>query len=57
LFYIVRSLMPQQRAGSRAKAQYADVVPYILAVNGYPAGESELVPAAAVMKAVRLQAY
>lgn len=57
LFYIVRSLMPNNAPGSLAKAQYADVVAYILKVNGYPAGESELVPAAAVMKAVTLQPH
>jgi mono/diheme cytochrome c family protein len=57
LFYIVRSLMPNNAPGSLGKAQYADVVAYILKVNGYPAGESELVPAAAVMKAVTLQPH
>ena len=57
LFYIVRSLMPNNAPGSLAKAQYAEVVAYILKVNGYPAGESELVPAASVMKAVRLQPH
>ena len=57
LFYIVRSLMPNNAPGSLGKAQYADVVAYILKINGYPAGESELVPAAAVMKAVTLQPH
>lgn len=55
LFYIVRSLMPNNAPGSLTKAQYADVVAYILKTNGYPAGESELVPAASAMKPVRLQ--
>jgi mono/diheme cytochrome c family protein len=54
LYYIVRSLMPNNAPGSLSKAQYADVVAYILKVNSYPAGEAELVPKAAAMKAVIL---
>jgi hypothetical protein len=55
LFFIVRSLMPNNAPGSLSKAQYADVVAYILKVNGYPAGDAELVPTAAAMKRVTLQ--
>jgi S-disulfanyl-L-cysteine oxidoreductase SoxD len=51
LFYIVRSLMPNNAPGSLSKAQYADVVAYVLKINGYPAGETELAPVAAAMKA------
>jgi mono/diheme cytochrome c family protein len=57
LFFIIRSLMPNNAPGSLTKAQYADVVAYILKVNGYPAGEAQLVPAAATMKAVTLQPH
>jgi len=57
LYYIVRSLMPNNAPGSLSKAQYADVVAYILKVNNYPAGEADLVPKAAVMKAVTLQPH
>lgn len=57
LYYIIRSLMPNNAPGSLSKAQYADVVAYILKVNKYPAGESELVPTAPVMKAVTLQPH
>lgn len=55
LFFIVRSLMPNNAPGSLSKAQYADVVAYILKVNGYPAGDAELIPTAAAMKKVTLQ--
>jgi len=55
LYFIVRSLMPNNAPGSLSKAQYADVVAYLLKVNGYPAGGTELVPNAAAMKAVTLQ--
>lgn len=57
LFYIVRSLMPNSAPGSLTKAQYADVVAYILKINGYPAGDSELVPTVSAMKAVRLEPH
>src|SRR5215470_2851802 len=55
LFFIVRSLMPNNAPGSLSKAQYADVVAYILKVNGYPAGDAELIPTAAAMKEVTLR--
>jgi mono/diheme cytochrome c family protein len=57
LYYIIRSLMPNNAPGSLSKAQYSDVVAYILKVNGYPAGGAELVPTAAAMKAVTLQPH
>jgi mono/diheme cytochrome c family protein len=57
LYYIIRSLMPNSAPGSLSKAQYADIVAYILKINNYPAGEAELVPKAAVMKTVTLQPH
>jgi mono/diheme cytochrome c family protein len=57
LYYIVRSLMPNNAPGSLSKAQYADVVAFILKANNYPAGEQELVPKAPLMKAVTLQPH
>ena len=57
LYYIIRSLMPNSAPGSLSKTQYADVVAYILKINNYPAGEEELVPKAAALKAVILQPH
>jgi mono/diheme cytochrome c family protein len=57
LFFIIRSMMPNNAPGSLSKAQYADVVTYILKVNNYPAGSVELVPNAAAMKGVALQPH
>jgi mono/diheme cytochrome c family protein len=57
LFFIIRSLMPNNAPGSLSKAQYADVAAYILKVNGYPAGGAELIPNAAAMKGVTLQPH
>ena len=57
LYYIIRSLMPNNAPGSLSKAQYADVVAFILKVNNYPAGAQELEAKAALMKAVTLQPH
>ena len=57
LYYIVRNLMPNNAPGSLSKAEYADVVAYILKINNYPAGEAELIPKAAAMKALILQPH
>ena len=57
LYYIIRSLMPNNAPGSLSKAQYADVVAFILKVNNYPAGAQELIPQAALMKSVTLQPH
>jgi S-disulfanyl-L-cysteine oxidoreductase SoxD len=55
LFYIVRTQMPYNAPGSLAKQQYADVVAYVLKMNGYVAGEAELTPSAAALKKITLQ--
>ncbi|HVY05611.1 MAG TPA: c-type cytochrome [Burkholderiales bacterium] len=54
LYYIIRSLMPNNAPGSLTKAQYADIVAFILKANNYPAGSQELEPKAAAMKGVTL---
>jgi cytochrome c5 len=57
LYYIIRSLMPNNAPGSLSKAEYADVVAFILKANNYPAGEQDLVPKPGVMKAIVLQPH
>ena len=42
LLYITRTLMPYSDPGSLSKHEYLDIVTYILKVNGYPAGSSDL---------------
>ena len=56
LFYIIRTLMPYNEPGKLAKQQYADILAYVLKVNGYTAGSAELLPSAAVLKKVTLRA-
>lgn len=54
LFYVVRTLMPYNAPGTLTRQQNADVVAYILKVNGYPVGEDELPPNAAALKKMTL---
>ena len=42
LFYIIRTLMPNNEPGSLARQQYLDIVTYILSVNGWVPGDNEL---------------
>jgi len=44
LFEHVSTKMPQNRPGSLSDQEYADVVAYLLQINGRPAGERELPP-------------
>ena len=55
LFYVVRTLMPYNAPGTLTRQQNADVVAYILKVNGYSAGENELPPNTAALKKVTLE--
>jgi mono/diheme cytochrome c family protein len=57
LYYIVRSLMPNNAPGSLSRAEYADIIAFVLRINNYPAGARELEPKAAAMKAVTLLAH
>jgi mono/diheme cytochrome c family protein len=47
--------MPQSNPGSLKRRQYLDILAYILALNGMPAGEQELPAAAAELKAIRIK--
>jgi mono/diheme cytochrome c family protein len=42
LFDRIQSSMPQDKPGSLSKQQYAEVVAYILKLNGYPPGKEAL---------------
>ena len=54
LYYIVRSLMPNNAPGSLSRVEYADIIAFILRINNYPPGAQALEPKAAAMKAVTL---
>ena len=46
--------MPSNAPGSLTPAQYADVMSFVLSVNKYPAGQTELPTDAAALKAVKM---
>ena len=46
--------MPSNAPGTLTPAQYADVMAFVLSVNKYPAGQTELPTDAAALKAVKM---
>ena len=42
LFFRTRASMPQDAPGSLSRSQNADILAFLLQMNGYPAGDSEL---------------
>jgi mono/diheme cytochrome c family protein len=55
LFNHIRETMPQTSPGSLSTAQTADVVAYLLRLNGFPAGPTELPTAAQELARIRLE--
>lgn len=55
LFYIIRTLMPYNEPGKLTKQQYADILAYVLEVNGFAAGGEDLAPSPVALKKVTLQ--
>jgi mono/diheme cytochrome c family protein len=56
LYDAIRTTMPEDNPGGLKPQQYADIVSYLLRLNGFPAGSEELPPTDAAMKAVRIEA-
>jgi mono/diheme cytochrome c family protein len=54
LFDRIQSSMPQDRPGSLSKQQYAEVVAYILKLNGYPPGREALPSEPEALKVVMI---
>ena len=55
LFERIRTTMPADRPGSVSRAQNADILSYILKVNQFPAGTSELPTQTEVLKQIKLE--
>ena len=53
LFERTRTAMPMDNPGSLSRAQYAAVVAYMLKLNTYPAGATELPSGEAALKRIR----
>lgn len=55
LLNVISTTMPQGSAGSLSPDAYADIVAYILKVNGFPAGASKPESRPEVLKSTRIQ--
>ena len=56
LFDLIRLTMPDDDPGSLAKEEYADLVAYILAVNKFPTGSTEIGTAIDPLRQVQIVA-
>jgi len=54
LYFITRTQMPYEAAGTLSVQQYVDVVAYMLKANGYPSGEREMTAGSASMKQIKV---
>jgi len=56
LFELIRKTMPSEDPGSLSRRQYADIVAYILSVNGFPGGEKDLASETEALNDIRIEA-
>jgi hypothetical protein len=56
LFERIRVTMPQDDPGKLSRAQSADLVAYLLSVNKYPAGKTELPRDTEPLKQIKFEA-
>ena len=54
LFLLIRHTMPKQEPSSLTEDEYADVVAYILKINGSPSGKTELPTEAKALSRIRI---
>jgi hypothetical protein len=55
LFDLIRLTMPDDAPGSLARGEIADLVAYLLAVNKYPSGKTEIGIDAGPLKQIRIE--
>jgi mono/diheme cytochrome c family protein len=55
LFERIRTTMPQDKAGKLSREVNADILAYILSVNKFPAGKTELPHATEFLKQIRIE--
>ena len=54
LFERIRTTMPQNKAGKLSREVNSDITAYILSVNKFPAGKTELAHSAEFLKDIRI---
>lgn len=57
LFDRTRTSMPQGKPGSLSRETNADILSYVLSVNQFPAGKTEMAHASEVLKEIRIDAF
>jgi len=55
LFELMRKTMPSEDPGNLSRRQYADIVAYILSVNGFPGGQKELESETEALQDIRIE--
>ena len=55
LYALISETMPKEAPGSLSPEEYAQVIAYILKVNGMPAGESDIPSDAGQLKPIRIE--
>ena len=55
LFERIRKSMPQQAPGSLSRQTNADILAFMLSVNHYPAGKSELQTQTEILKQIKIE--
>jgi mono/diheme cytochrome c family protein len=55
LFTYIVELMPKSEPGSLSLREYAQVLAFLLRMNGMPPGKTELVPDAEALKDIRIE--
>jgi S-disulfanyl-L-cysteine oxidoreductase SoxD len=54
-FDLVRTTMPNDNPGSLSRQQYADVVAYVLKLNGFPAGAADVPSGDDSLKVIKIE--
>ncbi len=55
LFENIRNTMPEETPGSLSRQEYADIVAYMMKMNGMPSGPRPLAPDSASLRSVRIE--
>ena len=55
LFELMSKTMPSEDPGGLSRREYTDILAYLLASNGFPAGEKELGSELAALKEIRIE--
>lgn len=57
LFERIKASMPADNAGSLSRQQTADILAFVFSINRFPAGKSELVREAEILKSIKFEAF